>query len=58
MFAPRVDQSEGEQVMIVLSMDWVFREILQGVVHPSHIPLEIKAEPAVRDRAAYERPGG
>ena len=44
--------------MIVLSVYAVKTEVTQNVVHPAHIPFEVKAESAHINRFRIHRPGG
>lgn len=39
-------------------MQRIFRHVIEAVMHPAHIPLEIKAQTAVLGWAAYTWPGG
>ena len=56
IFAPRVEQAEGQIAMVVAAVDGIEREVLERVMHPAHVPLEAEAEPAHEDRAADPRP--
>ena len=47
MFRKRVHHREIEFVMLVFSEQRVDSDVRQNVVHPPHIPLIIKPEPAV-----------
>ena len=38
-------------------MDWIVAEVVQHVVHPAHVPLEGKPEPAGIGRARDAGPG-
>ena len=42
----RVQHAEGEQVVLILAMDGIVLEVLERVVHPSHIPLQPEAQSA------------
>ena len=54
----RVDQAEGQPMVLVAAVDRVEREVLERVVHPPHVPLEAEAEPAEVGRPRHTRPGG
>jgi len=41
----RIDQAERELVVMILSMHGFIPYILQGVVHPAHIPFKAESEP-------------
>ncbi len=43
---------------MVGAVDRVFLHVLQGVVHPTHVPLVTEAEPSHVGWAADHRPGG
>ena len=49
----RVQQREGELVMVVAPVHRVLAEIDQGVIHPAHVPFEIEAEPAQVGRGSH-----
>ena len=46
VFAEGIVQAEGQLALVVLAMHRVARHVEQGVVHPAHVPLEIKAQAA------------
>ena len=63
--------AEREPVLVMFAVDRIFREVIEGVVHPAHVPLEAEAEPVAvgeyqmmvrseiiraRFRNSYERP--
>ena len=54
----RVDQREGQLVVVVAAVDRVVLEVLERVVHPAHVPLEAEAEPAQVGRPRDARPRG
>ncbi|OIQ70294.1 hypothetical protein GALL_480960 [mine drainage metagenome] len=56
IFGKRVDQTEGEFVVAVTAIDRIGLHVMQGVVHPPHIPLKRKAQAAIADRARNARP--
>ncbi|MDI2023277.1 hypothetical protein PJL18_03825 [Paenarthrobacter nicotinovorans] len=43
----RINQREGDGAVVPLAVDGVFGDVLQGVVHPAHVPLQAKAQTAV-----------
>src|SRR5881394_3763725 len=53
-----VKHREGEIVLMVLAMNGVSLEIAKSIVHPTHVPLEGKAEAAQVRRASHLWPGG
>ena len=58
MLGESIHQREGKQVVIVGTVNRIHREVTQRIVHPAHVPLEGKAETAVRGVARYLRPCG
>src|ERR1051325_5032542 len=56
VFTPRVEQTKRQRVVITSTKEWIGLEILQSVVHPTHVPLEIEAKAAGVNRAADCRP--
>src|SRR3984893_4298322 len=46
VFRKRVEQREGELVLVVFAVDGVVGEISERVVHPAHVPFETEAEAA------------
>src|SRR5437667_7498168 len=42
VFAPRVEQTESERVVIAGTKEWIGLKILERVVHPAHVPFEIE----------------
>ena len=44
--------------MVVAAVDGLVLEVLQGVVHPAHVPLQVKAKPAFVSRCGNTWPGG
>ena len=47
VLAVGVDHRERHLVVVVLAVDGLVLDVLQGVVHPAHVPLETEAEAAV-----------
>ena len=58
VFMPGIQHAEGELAVMELAVDGVFGKILQRVVHPSHVPLHAKTQPAEIDRPGDLRPRG
>ena len=54
----RVHEAERQLVVVVGAVDRILGEVLQGVVHPAHVPLEAEAEPAEVGRARDAGPRG
>ena len=44
--------------VVMPAVDWVLGDVVQGVVHPPHVPLVAEPQPAPVDRARDHRPGG
>ena len=58
LLGERVDQAEGQLVVVVAAVHRVEREVLERVVHPAHVPLEVEAQAARVGRPRHGRPGG
>ena len=56
VFGKRIEEREGETIMIVLSEKRIKRHIAEHIVHPAHIPLEVKAQSTRVRRLCYQRP--
>ncbi len=54
----RIQHSEREVVLVMRPVHRIAREVLQGVVHPAHVPLEPEAEAAEVGGARDPGPGG
>ena len=54
----RVHLPERELAVVVTPMDRLASQVLQRVVHPTHVPLEPEPEPTHVRRARHHRPGG
>ena len=52
-----VKHTEGKLVVLILTINGVFLKVFECVVHPTHVPLEIKAESSLRGRFSYAREG-
>ena len=57
VFGESIHHSESELVVVVLAVNGVKGHIGKGVVHPAHVPLEIKAKAAVRRGTGNHREG-
>ena len=53
-----VDAAEGQLAVVVRAVDRIARHVLQGVVHPAHVPLVAEAEAADVGRPRHHRPRG
>ena len=53
MLLKSIEHGEGDITLVVSSMDGLFADVAQAVIHPAHIPLEPKAEPVVVGRMRY-----
>ena len=58
VFAPRVNQAKRQRIVISAAKQSIRLKILERVVHPTHVPLEIKPQPAGVNRMTDLRPGG
>ena len=56
ILAPRVQQAKRQRVVIATAKQRIGLKVFQRVVHPSHVPLEIKTEPARVNRLAHSGP--
>src|ERR1051326_5749440 len=56
VFTPRVHETKRERVMITGTEKRICLKVFERVVHPTHIPLEIKTESAVVNRTTPHRP--
>src|SRR6185295_8422239 len=53
-----VDHAECQFVVMKLAVDRIMADVLQRVVHPTHVPFETEAETADVNRARHSGPGG
>ncbi len=53
-----VKESKGQLVVMVLPEDRILGHILQGIVHPAHVPLHTKTQPSHIGRSGDHRPCG
>jgi hypothetical protein len=51
-------QPEQDAAVMIFTVDRIFADVIQRVMHPAHIPLIPKAETAELDRPRYLRPCG
>ena len=58
VLAERVQHREGHLVVVVAAVDRIATDVVQGVVHPAHVPLHREAKAAKVCRAGDARPGG
>src|SRR5437762_11861746 len=58
ILAPRIHYSESKRVVIAGAKQWIGLKIFQRVMHPAHVPFEIKTEAAGIDGMTDKRPGG
>jgi hypothetical protein len=42
VLAPGVEQTECQRVVIAAAKQWISLKVLERVVHPAHVPLEVK----------------
>lgn len=47
IFAPGIQQAEGHQIVVIFTIDRIVLHVVEGVVHPAHIPLEVEAQAAI-----------
>ena len=47
---------EGQQLVVARPIGEVGLHIVQGIVHPTHVPLEVEPETAIGDRIGNKRP--
>ena len=56
VFAERIEEAESDFVMVARTEQGVGADIAEHVVHPAHIPLEVKAQTAICNRVGNFRP--
>ena len=56
VFGERVEQREGQVVVRPTAVDGIFADVLEHVVHPSHVPLVGEPEAAEMYRPRHARP--
>src|ERR1035441_2933094 len=54
----RIQQAEGDVVVLILAVNGVVGEVVQHVVHPPHVPLHGEAQSVEVDRLGYAGEGG
>src|SRR5215467_2192197 len=57
VLAEGVEQRKRNFVVHVFAVDGIVREIVERVVHPSHVPFEAETQPAEIGRTGYGGPG-
>ncbi len=55
LLGPRIHEREGDQRVVEPAVHGIERDVAQRVVHPAHVPLEVKAEPAEVRRLCHAR---
>ena len=58
ILAEGVEETEGDFVVVVGTVDGVAGHIAEHIVHPAHVPLEVEAQAAVGRRFGDVGPGG
>jgi len=58
VLGPGVHLAEGQLVVLVLAVDRFLLDVVEGVVHPAHVPLHRETQAAELDRTRNRRPGG
>ena len=53
-----VNHAEGELVVMPFTVERILPEILERIVHPAHVPLQIETDPAFFGRPGDAPPGG
>ena len=56
VFGERIQHAEGQHVVMVFAVNGFLRHVTQGIVHPAHVPFQIKTQPADVHRATHLRP--
>ena len=50
IFVEGVEHGKGELVLVKAPVDGIFAEVVQGIVHPAHIPFKGEPKPSGVDR--------
>ena len=58
VLAERIEEAEGQLVVVPLAEERIGGHIAEHIVHPAHIPLEVETEPAIVRRLCNHRPSG
>ena len=58
VFVERVDQAEGQLVVVILAVHGIVPHVAERVVHPAHVPFQAEAEPSHVGRPRDAGPGG
>ena len=56
VLVPRVDEREGQLVVVPPPVHGLLGDVVERVVHPAHVPLEREAEPSAVGRPGDARP--
>ena len=56
-FGPLVKHAERELVVVEFSEERILTEVVERVVHPAHVPLEVEAQAAFGDGLRHAREG-
>ena len=51
-----IEHRESQLAVVILAIGRVFFDVLKGVVHPAHVPLEAIAQAAAIGRRAHAAP--
>ena len=51
VFRKGIDQAERQFAVMELAVNRIVMEVTQGVVHPSHVPLQRESQPTFADGA-------
>ena len=46
IFIERVEESEGKLILMIHAMDGIVAEVVEHVVHPSHVPFKGESQPS------------
>ena len=57
LLAVGVEHTEGQLPVVVMTEIWIALHVIQKIVHPAHVPLEVKSKSAVVLVAGDLRPG-
>src|SRR5258708_39279210 len=56
VFEPGVDKTKSKTVVMESTMNRLLGEVLERIVHPSHVPLEAETQPTHIKRTTYAEP--
>ena len=57
LLAVGVEHTEGQLPVVVMAEIWIALHVIQKIVHPAHVPLEVESKSAVVLIAGDLRPG-